>query len=285
MADALLEFRLDASYGSSRDTLRHQRSRRDVSNQPAVLMQQLTEQVLALHAAVDDAQQERQQLQRRLSVVASVCNALKAVRLHQHRLLQDCPAADSLQSDSAATTVAADIDLCQLLSPEELMLLHRVTHASPGSSSSSSSSPTDSRPVGSSSPAPELESQQAAAGVSCSDWPTDTLSPPNDPLQYFRTLLEHASLPSNNIIPDIDSISVAELQERYLQASQENMLQLSLLDKEQVGLQQLTHDPIAVCKGILDNFLLQWATLVLHGKGELLYHFHLRYVESCSLHA
>jgi hypothetical protein len=252
----------------------------------------LTSQLQQLQAELTKAQQAQQALNIKQAVVSAMCIALQAM---QHELdpsevvadewedLTDCSFMLRGQSLNDSHLSAADLALlqqqlrlntqhpcCSSFSSNQGPRSPRNPRQPPADTSSSDSS------TGSLGSLPDAADPQgcssSSSSVQADSWPEDTLSPPDDPLQFFRQLFQDGPLPW------AASLTLSELRQQYLAAWREGFLHLTLLDNQQQYQQQsaAADASLAVVKQLVQQHLHRWTSLMVYGRSDLLCQFHLR---------
>jgi hypothetical protein len=257
----------------------------------------LTSQLQQLQAELIKAQQAQQALNIKQAVVSAMCIALQAM---QHDLdpsevvtdewedLTDCSFRLKGHSLNDSQLSAADLALlqqqlrretqhpcCSSFSSNQGPSSPKTPRQPPADTSSDSSS---SASLGSLADAADQQtsgqggSSSSSSSVQADSWPEDTISPPDDPLQFFRQLFQDGPLPW------AASLTLPELQQQYLTAWREGFLHLTLLDNQQQYQQQsgAAEASLAVVKQLVQQHLHRWASLMVYGRSDLLCQFHLR---------
>lgn len=229
----------------------------------------LTSQLRDLNTQVLKAQQAQRELQIKQSIMSAMCTALQAV---QHAL--DLSEEDVMELNPTSVLTSADITfLDQQLNEQQPCASSyscNVPVSEPHSLHHSSSRQSCSK-------CDHGGAAQASAGAQADGWPEDAMSPPDDPLRFFRDLLEGGPLPW------AATLTLPALQQQYLASCKEGLLHLVLLDNQQ-HLQQpwQVQRSLAAVKQLVQLHLQRWVSLVAYGRGDLLYQFHLRWAVDTS---
>ncbi|WIA41310.1 hypothetical protein OEZ86_004908 [Tetradesmus obliquus] len=208
----------------------------------------------------------------------------------------DCSAAFKNPAASSSQLTHADLALLQQLRPgmqqQQPCCSSLSSNQYPCSPSTPRQPPTNTAAAASNAPVaagkpsaaaaagdlPALRGDSSSSGSGGSSsideadgWPDDTLSPPDDPLRFLRQLLQDGPLPW------AASITLPELQQQYLSSCREGLLHLTLLDNQQHNEQQpaQAQQSLAVVKQLLQQHLHRWTSLLVYGRSDLLYQFHL----------
>jgi hypothetical protein len=260
----------------------------------------LTSQLQQLQAELSKAQQAQQALNIKQAVVSAMCIALQAM---QHELdpsevvadewedLTDCSFMLRGHSLNDSQLSAADLALlqqqlrretqhpcCSSFSSNQGPSSPKTPRQPPAdtNSDSSSSASLGSLADAADQPTSGLAHSSISSSMQEDSWPDDTLSPIDDPLQFFRQLFQDGPLPW------AASLTLPELHQQYLAAWREGFLHLTLLDNQQQYQQQsgaTTADAsLAVIKQLVQQHLHRWTSLMVYGRSDLLCQFHLRWV-------
>jgi hypothetical protein len=255
----------------------------------------LETQLLQLQAELAKAQQAQQALHIKQAVVSAMCTALQAM---QHELdpsevvsdewedFSDCSFMLRGHSLSDSQLSAADLALLQQqLQPNTQHPCSSSFSSNQGPSSpktprqppaitSSGSSAASLRSLAAADDQPRLQApcSSSSSSMQADSWPEDTISPPEDPLRFFRQLFHDGPLPW------AATWTLPQLQQQYLAAWREGFLHLTLLENQQQYQQHSSSADasIAVVKQLVQQHLHRWTSLMVFGRSDLLCQFHLR---------
>jgi hypothetical protein len=258
----------------------------------------LTSQLQQLQAELMRAQQAQQTLHIKQAVMSAMCTALQAM---QHELDPSEVVAEELEDpmDCCTTYHNRTFSDSQLTIADLALLQQQLRPTQQPCCSSLSSNQYPSSPKTPRQPLANITSNSSftAAGAllqgtaaahipsnfsnggnnsssssqEVDGWPDDALSPLDDPLQFFRQLLQDGPLPW------AASITLQELQQQYLSSIKEGLLHLTLLDNQQYSEQQpaQAQQSLAIIKQLVHQHLHRWTSLMVYGRSDVLYQFHL----------
>lgn len=213
----------------------------------AAVLKLLEEQLANKREQFAHLEQEHQRLQLEHTLLVGCCDGLQLLRLHH---------ADEEAAQHSAAIVAAGP---QPFTQEELQLLQQLANTPYGIPYSNSPAADGCgisscmRPTNISSSAEQAEQQQLpgnhAAGPAAADPTSEQLSPPDDPMRYFRYL---TSVPVAKIPPQL---TAADLAADYAKTVHEVALQLHLLQQPVSAVNSRPESHLQKLQRVIDRYV------------------------------